>query len=241
MTHGSNINILAREAARDGVIDEDAFFERHGVPCDYCGETHLDRGEALRCCSGRFEAPRVCTDGGTEGPLDLTKLPYQCRNCGTEHELYATAETIAGERFIDAHNARLTDFRCPDCDCQRVFVLATAEADAARDGHPIQAVVDLEAKRQGQPLRADGGVVESDMEAWIAAGCPEPVAADKAVGDADCDFECDREAEYRVQFDNGHITLCCQSCSIRNRLYAKENDLLENEVREADTDDGGQR
>jgi hypothetical protein len=98
-----------------------------------------------------------CDGGHQERPLDLTKLPYKCRNCETEHELYVTAEAIDGERFIDAHNVRLTDFRCPDCDCQRVFVLAVENADAARDEHPIQAVADLHRKRAGEPLAADGG------------------------------------------------------------------------------------
>jgi hypothetical protein len=114
----------------------------------------------------------IRTDGGhQEGPLDLTKLPYQCRNCETEHELYVTAETIADERYIDAHNARLTDFRCPDCDCQRVFVLAVENADAARDGHPIQAVRDLHRKRRGgteshTPI-ADGGVPDVPPDATV--------------------------------------------------------------------------
>ena len=68
-------------------------------------------------------------------------------------------------------------------------------------------------------------------ERWIAAGCPEPIAADEETGDEDCRFDgCERGADYRVQWDNGLIMFCCQPCSKQNRIYAKENDLLEAEV-----------
>jgi hypothetical protein len=209
---------------------EDAYGEAPpaGVPPER-HEPDADRHVDIRC------------DGGHHEGIEITDLPYQCRVCGHEQPVYVDVECLDGDRVADRHNLRLIRTYCDECHAGRPFVLAVEGTDAARDEHPIQAVRDLEAKRQGKPLRADGGVVESDMEAWIAAGCPEPVAADQDVGDRDCDFECDRDAEYRVQFDNGHITLCCQPCSVRNRLYAKENDLLDNEVRETDGADGGGR
>jgi hypothetical protein len=210
---------------------EDAYGEAPpaGVPPER-HEPDADRHVDIRC------------DGGHHEGIEITGLPYQCRNCQLEQTVYVNVERLGGERVVDAHNVRLMQTYCDDCHTERVFVLATENADAARDDHPIQPVRELHMKRRGAteshtPI-ADGGVVESDMEAWIAAGCPEPVAADEQVGDADCDFECGRDADYRVQFDNGHITVCCQPCSVRNRLYAKENDLQENDVHDTD---GGQR
>jgi hypothetical protein len=99
----------------------------------------------------------IRADGGTAEAIELASLPYQCRNCQLEQRVYVDAERLDGERVVDAHNARLIATYCDDCHCERVFVLATPEADAARDGHPIQAVVDLHRKREGEPLAADGG------------------------------------------------------------------------------------
>jgi hypothetical protein len=96
-------------------------------------------------------------DGGTAEAIELASLPYQCRNCQLEQRVYVDAERLDGDRVVDAHNARLITTYCDDCHRERVFVLATPDADAARDGHPIQAVRDLHRKRQGEPLAADGG------------------------------------------------------------------------------------
>jgi hypothetical protein len=108
-------------------------------------EPDADRHVDIRC------------DGGHHEGIEITGLPYQCRNCQHEQRVYVNAERLDGERVVDAHNARLIQTYCDECHRERVFVLATPDADAARDGHPIQAVRDLEAKRQGKPLRADGG------------------------------------------------------------------------------------
>lgn len=72
---------------------------------------------------------------------------------------------------------------------------------------------------------------------WVDAGCPEPRAADRQVDDEPCEYEdCNNDADYRVQWDGGTLTYCCQRCSEQNRIYAKENGLLDNEVR---VDDDG--
>ncbi|WP_338906499.1 hypothetical protein [Salinibaculum marinum] len=79
----------------------------------------------------------------------------------------------------------------------------------------------------GESVRADGGQQELDEPAIV----PEPVAADEEVDDEDCAYEvCDSAADYRVQLENDYLFYCCQECSRRNRVYARENDLLENKV-----------
>lgn len=62
-----------------------------------------------------------------------------------------------------------------------------------------------------------------------------PTAAREYEGDDGCAYEtCENEADYVVQFE-GNLeepvtSKICQPCSNRNRVYAKENDLLEAEV-----------
>jgi len=58
---------------------------------------------------------------------------------------------------------------------------------------------------------------------------PEPIAAER-VDSGPCSYECDNDADYRVEVDTGQTFLCCQDCSNQNRIYAKENELLESEV-----------
>jgi hypothetical protein len=96
-------------------------------------------------------------DGGHHEGIEITGLPYQCRSCQHEQTVYVDVERLDGERVVDAHNVRLFQGYCDDCHCERTWVLATDDADAARDGHPIQAVRDLHRKRAGEPLAADGG------------------------------------------------------------------------------------
>jgi transposase-like protein len=115
------------------------------------------RGDCLAGKLDTMDPDDLVTDGGHEAAIELASLPYQCRNCQREETIYVNAERLDGERVVDAHNARLIQTYCDDCHRERTFVLATPEADAARDGHPIQAVRDMEAKRQGQQVRADGG------------------------------------------------------------------------------------
>lgn len=57
------------------------------------------------------------------------------------------------------------------------------------------------------------------------------MAADRDVDGEGCEFDdCDNDAEYRVEWETGYVTVCCQSCSVANNIYAKENDLLDVEV-----------
>jgi hypothetical protein len=101
--------------------------------------------------------PEVRGDGGHHEGIEITNLPYQCRVCGADQPVYVDVECLDGDRVADRHNLRLIRTYCDGCHTARPFVLAVEGADAARDEHPIQAVRDLEAKRQGKPLRADGG------------------------------------------------------------------------------------
>lgn len=69
----------------------------------------------------------------------------------------------------------------------------------------------------------------------------EPHAAEH-VDTGICDYDdCDNDAEYRVELEkNGDVVgsiLCCQSCSVQNRVYARENELLEYEVSQEVRDD----
>lgn len=65
-----------------------------------------------------------------------------------------------------------------------------------------------------------------------------PAAAAEYDGDDACAYEeCENEADYIVEFGgasdsdgNPVTTKICQPCSNRNKIYAKENDLLENEL-----------
>ena len=85
----------------------------------------------------------------------------------------------------------------------------------------------LEVLEDGE-LVADGGQVADERDGIV----PEPLAADEQTADNDCQYEdCESAADYRVQLENGFIFYCCQSCSSQNRIYAKENELLDNEVK----------
>lgn len=65
-----------------------------------------------------------------------------------------------------------------------------------------------------------------EQNQWIAAGAPEPIAAVE-VDSGECEFGCGAPADYIVEFENGSTVRCCQVCSVKNRLYAEENDLLD--------------
>lgn len=59
---------------------------------------------------------------------------------------------------------------------------------------------------------------------------PKPVAATRDVDDEQCMYECENDADYRVELEDGQTFVLCQSCSTENRIYAKENGLLKHEV-----------
>lgn len=86
-------------------------------------------------------------------------------------------------------------------------------------------------------VMTDGGtdLSVSDTERWIEAGGPEPMAADKAESGG-CEFDCDAPADYVVQFDDGRTVACCGVCSVSNRLYVEENDLLKADRDRGDRD-----
>lgn len=64
----------------------------------------------------------------------------------------------------------------------------------------------------------------------------EPVAASRYNGDHDCQYEdCDETADWLIDckstgYTGGRAFFCCQPCSRKNRIYAKENELNELEV-----------
>ncbi|WP_256545384.1 hypothetical protein [Halobellus inordinatus] len=85
---------------------------------------------------------------------------------------------------------------------------------------------------RGEGIESDGGWLEGksdEYREWIEAGAPEAMAAKRLADDTDevCDYDCDNQAEYRVICDDGIEFVCCQRCSDYNRVYAKENDLLD--------------
>lgn len=77
--------------------------------------------------------------------------------------------------------------------------------------------------------------VEDVVNYDVASGHDlEPHAAER-VDSGQCEYEdCDSDADYLVEVEKHGDTigafLCCQDCSSRNRIYAKENDLLDFEV-----------
>jgi len=72
----------------------------------------------------------------------------------------------------------------------------------------------------------------SESKEAFGAHVPQPVAADRNVDGEGCQYECDNDADYRIQVEGGVIFTCCQSCSVENRIYAKENELLDCGVQE---------
>jgi len=81
-------------------------------------------------------------------------------------------------------------------------------------------------------LRTDGGWLDGQSDEyreWIEAGAPEAMAAKRLSEDTDetCAYDCDNTADYQILLDSGTEFVCCQRCSDRNRIYAKENDLLD--------------
>lgn len=63
----------------------------------------------------------------------------------------------------------------------------------------------------------------------------QPVAAEQYDGDHQCQYDCDATAEWAVEwktsgYHGGKVSLICQSCSRKNRVYADENDLTEQDI-----------
>ena len=118
---------------------------------------HPTRIRGARCAWVWFEYggphSRSCmqsTDNQGGGGIELTPLPYDCRTCGTEQQVYVSPYVIDGERVVDAHNARLHHNYCDECDQERTMVLAVGEQiDAARDGAPVATTRDLHNQRTG--------------------------------------------------------------------------------------------
>lgn len=72
-------------------------------------------------------------------------------------------------------------------------------------------------------------------EDWLEAGQPEPLAAEEYDGDDPCTYGgCEEPADYHVWFEaTGSVrgsTLMCDGCSQDNRIWVRENDLLDREV-----------
>lgn len=77
----------------------------------------------------------------------------------------------------------------------------------------------------------------STNEEWLAAGRPEPVAAEEHDGAESCAYDdCENDADYRVEWrtiDGGNYSYStiCDECSQENRIWVAENDLLDQEFR----------
>ena len=77
-------------------------------------------------------------------------------------------------------------------------------------------------------MPSDEDLDETYEEAGYMA--PMPVAATRDIDGEQCMYDCENDADYRVQLEDGQTFVLCQSCSTENRIYAKENDLLKHEV-----------
>ena len=76
---------------------------------------------------------------------------------------------------------------------------------------------------------------QPEYERWQSAGRPEPVAAKRLEGDAECGYDdCDADADYVVEFENDAgvtvLSKMCASCSRSNLIHVEANGLLEYEV-----------
>lgn len=61
---------------------------------------------------------------------------------------------------------------------------------------------------------------------------PEPVAAEEIDG-VECQYSsCENEADWLVEVEGWEGFVCCQRCSVKNRIYAKENELIKTNVSE---------
>jgi len=65
---------------------------------------------------------------------------------------------------------------------------------------------------------------------------PYPEAATEYNGDVECVYdECTHTADYRVEFSRNtayvHV-LMCDKCSQQNKIWVRENELLDNEFAE---------
>jgi hypothetical protein len=80
-------------------------------------------------------------------------------------------------------------------------------------------------------LVTDGGEVDPS-EPWFVAGLPDPVAAE-CVSEGTCQYrDCLSDADYRVEWSNGDqrtTSLICDDCSQDNKVWVRENDLLDAE------------
>jgi len=73
-------------------------------------------------------------------------------------------------------------------------------------------------------------------ERHLAYGRPEPVAATEDINKEECSYEnCDEPADYWVEFrqqdgDESAVVAICDDCSQTNRIWVRENELLNCEV-----------
>lgn len=77
----------------------------------------------------------------------------------------------------------------------------------------------------------------TETKSFPTAETAEPISADEWDGDEECEYQdCEEPADWIVEArspgaDPGAF-LCCQSCSIKKRIYAEENDLSDYPVSE---------
>lgn len=66
---------------------------------------------------------------------------------------------------------------------------------------------------------------------------PDFIAATEHGGEEECAYQCENAADWLVEVrtygqERNKAFYTCQSCSVGNRVYAKENDLYKHEVSE---------
>jgi len=89
----------------------------------------------------------TATDGGTthgrradrdEPGIVIAALPYCCRVCGTETDLYVDAKEADDGYEVDGHTNRVQRIGCETCGQERVHVVAVKGIDEPHERPPIQ-------------------------------------------------------------------------------------------------------
>ena len=89
----------------------------------------------------------AATDGGTthgrradrdEPGIVIAALPYCCRVCGTETDLYVDAKEADDGYEVDGHTNRVQRIGCETCGQERVHVVAVKGIDEPHERPPIQ-------------------------------------------------------------------------------------------------------
>jgi hypothetical protein len=109
--------------------------------------------------------PRVDSGDGvaTDGGIGIIRLPYVCRTCGADTDIYGSPERAEDGDLLVGRTHRLCRNYCKECDAERTFVIAFDVA-----GHELEApsYPRMPALEEEQRVATDGG-------SHLVKACPE--------------------------------------------------------------------